>query len=211
MRNKSLTPIEKSRITERLFSRSNFSSFTSFVSLRPLNTEAEQILSHKLQGAQMGKNPSHSRGNGMISKEFQPPSISHEYLSLLQLWDAAKCLLSGMQRGRGKLLPSILSIPKGPIQTFPLTLPKMRLNFEPRGCYFTNTLHKEWHEKYFGATGNLLENYIKSRYNLARSLNLATYTQGTMRAAAINLKKNNSFSAFFWTILATVKNQHPNL
>ena len=86
--------------------------------------------------------------------------------------------------------PPILSIPKGPIQTFPLTLPKMQLNFKPRGCYLTNTLLKEGHEKYSAATGDLLENYIKSQYNFAKSLNLATYIQGTMRAAAINLKKS---------------------
>lgn len=36
------------------------------------------------------------------------------------------------------------------------------------------------------ATGDLLENYIKSQDNFAKSLNLATYIQVTMRAVAIN-------------------------
>lgn len=94
-----------------------------------------------------------------------------------------------MQRGRRKLLLPILSIPKGPIQTFPLTLLKMQLNFKPCGCYLTNTLLKEWHEKYFAATGDLLENYIKSQYNSEKIPNLATAIQGTMRAAVINFKK----------------------
>lgn len=73
-----------------------------------------------------------------------------------------------MQRGRRKLLPLILSIPKSPIQMFPLTLLKMQLNVMPRGRYLTNTLLKEWHEKYFAATGDLLENYIKSQYNYGK-------------------------------------------
>lgn len=65
----------------------------------------------------------------------------------------------------------------------------MQLNVMPRGHYLTNTLLKEWHEKYFAATGDLLENYIKSQSNYGKNLSLATYIQGTMRAAAINLKK----------------------
>jgi len=83
-------------------------------------------------------------------------SVYHSYSS-----ETEKYLLAGMQRGGDKLLPPILSIPKGPIPKFPLTRPKAWLGIKPRVCCLTNTSLKEWHEKYFAATGDLLENYIK--------------------------------------------------
>jgi len=134
-----------------------------------MHEKEQRVLERKLQRTRDVNKTSHNRGKGTISKEFQLLSISHKCLSQLQFWAAAKYLLPGMQKGRRKLPPPILSIPKGPVQMFPLTLPKTQLNIEPRGCCLTNTLLKEWHEKYFAATGDLLENYIKSQYNFAKS------------------------------------------
>lgn len=60
-----------------------------------------------------------------------------------------------------------------------------------------------------------LENHwktiIKPQLNCTRSLTLATYIKGTMRSAAICFFLKNQFPAFFWTVLATVKNQLLNL
>lgn len=143
------------------------------------------------------KNTSHNRGNGVTSRVSTAEHFTVlTHSKIFAVWNAEKTTL----------LSPILSIPKGPIRTFPLTLPKMQPNFKPRGCCLTNTLLKEWHEKYFAATGDLLENYIKSQYSFAKSLNFATYIQGTVRAAAIHLKKNKvgkkkSSFFFFYVVL----------
>lgn len=98
MRNNSPTPIEKYFYWEAFLQKQFLIVPILYLSQATEYTSMNRVLQHKLQWAQMWKTTSHNRGNGMISKEFQLPRISHKYLSQLQFRNVAKYLLSGMQR-----------------------------------------------------------------------------------------------------------------